>query len=450
MPLGSCSERRNEEVVVKLRRNNFFAVTLIVTAISIGSSFVNFIAQAVLAFRFGTSAAVDAYTYALSLPIFLSGLIGIVISYTAVPVMARSSTTPDNQNNIGKTLSFLLLWTAFFFGAAGLTARWWQPVILPPGGNLTAFPELPALITLSWVVGAIQILVALTAAQLNASGRPIVSAMLGLPTNLGTIFVLLFAVGGNIVFATAGMAAGAAFSAIVGFWFARAKLLPPRRKSSGEDGVATRHAISTIWACIALSCFASYAVVDAMWASRVGEGALASMGYAHRIIIGLGGLVVAGPSALFVPKFAALVETRQCDQFRRLLLTALGFTLALGGALSIGMYAFADLIVGILFERGAFGGSASAVVADALRHMAPGMLAMLFSVITLRALFCLPASERVAAAMSLSFTCSYAIFSYLLLENGIVGIATAYSISWVSFSAMLFAYVIWRAGKFGR
>ena len=422
-------------VVAPLTRNKFFAVTSIVTAISLLGSFINFVAQAVLAFRFGTSSAVDAYTYALSLPLFLSGLIGIIISYTAVPAMAKSSATASSLNDIGNALSFLLLWSAFLFGVVGLTAGLWQPVILPAPNSLVAFPRLPLLITLSWIVGAIQILVALTAAQLNASGRPIVAAMLGLPTNLVTIFVLLFAARGNIAFATAGMAAGAAVSAIAGFWFARAKLLPPRRVVWGRDGLATRHPVSALWASVALSCFASYAIVDAIWASRVGEGALASMGYAHRIIIGLGSLVVAGPSALFVPRFAVLVETGQGAQFRRLLFAALGFTAAFGGLLAACMYVFAELIVRILFERGAFGSSASAVVADVLRHMAPGMLAMLFSVITMRALFCLSASERAAAVMGVSFTCSYAIFSYFFLENGIVGIATAYSISWIGFFA---------------
>ncbi len=174
------------------------------------------------------------------------------------------------------------------------------------------------------------------------------------------------------------------------------------------------------------------------------------MGYAHRIIIGFGSLVVAGPSALFVPKFAVLVETGQGAQFRRLLFAALGFTAAFGGLLAAGMYVFAELIVRILFERGAFGNTASSVVADVLRHMAPGMLAMLLSVITLRAVFCLPASERTAAVMGVGFTCSYAIFSYLFLEHGIVGIATAYSISWIGFFAMLFCYVVWRSGRVGK
>lgn len=437
-------------MVSTLTRNNFFAVTAIVTSISLLGSFINFVAQAVLAFRFGASSAVDAYTYALSLPLFLSGLIGIIISYTAVPAIAKSLATAGSRSDIGNTLSFLLLWTALLFGMLGLTAGWWQPVILPAKNSLVAFPGLQLLITLSWIVGAIQILVALTAAQLNASGRPITAAMLGLPMNLVTIIVLLFADGGNIAFATAGMVAGAVVSAVAGFWFARAQLLPPRPVLWSKDGLATRHVISALWASVALSCFASYAVVDAIWASRVGEGALASMGYSHRIIIGLGSLVVSGPSALFVPKFAVLVEAGQGAQFRRLLFGALAFTAACGGLLAAGMYVFADLTVRILFERGAFGSAASEVVADVLRQMAPGMVAMLMSVITLRAVFCLQASERAAALMGIGFTCSYAIFSYLFLENGIVGIAFAYSVSWIGFFAMLFSYVIWRSGQFGK
>jgi putative peptidoglycan lipid II flippase len=423
---------------------------LIVTVITLIGSFVNFVAQAVLAYRFGASLAVDAYSYALSFPIFLSGLIGIIVSYTAVPLLAASELGDGTRKTLGQSLSFLLLWVATLMGMLGLTAGWWQPVILPAAKPLMLFPGLNILIALAWITGAIQILVALAAAQLNASGRPINAALLGLPTNCMTILVLLVAGGDDISVAIAGMAGGAAISAATGFWFARDKLLPPQSFKWDRDGVAKRHVTSAFWAALALSCFASYSVVDALWASRIGEGALASMGYAHRIIIGLGSLVVAGPSALFVPRFAVLVEAGQSAQFRRLLFAALGFTALFGGGLAIGMFLFSDFIVRLLFERGAFSASASATVADALRHMAPGMIAMLFSVITLRALFCLPKSEHAAAGMGFVFTMSYALFSYLLLGGGIVGIASAYSISWIGFFVMLISYVWLRSGRLSK
>jgi putative peptidoglycan lipid II flippase len=437
-------------VVAPLTRNKFFAVTSIVTAISLVGSFINFVSQAVLAFRFGASSAVDTYTYALSLPIFVSGLIGIIISYTAIPIMSKTRPANELTPQFGQILSFFMLWLVGAFLVLGTAAVWFQPHVLPPAASILKSKDLKMLILLAWVVGAGQILLALATAQLNASRRPIMAALLGLPTSCMTIVALFSIYHLGIAAALGGMAFGAFVSAALGFGLASSSLLPPRQPKGMTSIVLKGHLASALWASIALSCFASYLVVDAIWASRVGEGALASMGYAHRIIIGLGSLVVAGPSALFVPRFAALVETGQGAQFRRLLFAALSFTAAFGGLLAIGMYAFADLIVQLLFERGAFGGSASAVVADVLRHMAPGMLALLFSVITLRALFCLPASERAAAAMGMCFTCSYAMLSYMLLGNGIVGIAMAYSISWISFFAMLFSYVIWRSGQLAK
>jgi hypothetical protein len=79
--------------------------------------------------------------------------------------------------------------------------------------------------------------------------------------------------------------------------------------------------------------------------------------------------------------------------------------------------------------------------------MAPGMIAMLFCVITLRAVFCFPSAGKIAALMGISFTTAYALFSYLLLGDGIVGIATAYSISWIGFFTMLFSYVLFRSRR---
>lgn len=434
-------------MLINLTKRKFLTTTLIVTAITLVGSAINFLAQAVLAYKFGTSAAVDAYTYALSLPLFISGLIGIIISYTVVPILAKSHATYDGSKHSGRTLSFAMLVLAAAFALTGLTAHLWQPRLLPPTRSLASYPDLPILIMLAWLVGAMQILISVAVAQLNSAGRPIVAALLGLPTNCVTILVLLFSSDVHIFYALAGMATGAALSAALGFWMGRRDLLPPRFLALSGEKSASTYVGPALWAALTLSCFASYSIVDAVWASRVGEGALASMGYAHRIIIGLGSLVVAGPSALFVPRFALLVEAGDYALFRRFFMSALAFTAVFGGLIAGGLYFFADFVVQILFQRGEFDTAAADTVTEVIRHMAPGMVAMLFCVITLRAVFCFPSAGRAAATMGVSFTVAYAFFSYLLMDDGIVGIATAYSISWIGFFSMLLFFVLSRSKR---
>jgi putative peptidoglycan lipid II flippase len=162
------------------------------------------------------------------------------------------------------------------------------------------------------------------------------------------------------------------------------------------------------------------------------------------LIIGVGGLIVAGPSALYVPHFATLVDKGDGKGFARLL----GRTLSVVGALgvmAIGLlYGWSEEIVGLLFRRGAFEQSDVVMVATLLRLMAPGAVAMIAVVVLMRAIFCLKRAEAVAAMMGLSWFALYFGCSGLLHGQGVFGIARSYSIAWVIVAVFVGGYVFYR------
>jgi putative peptidoglycan lipid II flippase len=416
-----------------LSLSRLFGATVIVTGLTLGGSVLNFVAQATLAYRFGAGAAVDAYSYVLSLPVFLSGLAGIIISYTAVPLMAKSSGEPEKARMIGQSLSAWLLAICATLIILGIPAMIVQSVIVPPAKAILVYPGLNLMIFLAWVASAVQLLTALAVAQLNADGRPIVAATLGLSVSTGTIVSLILFPHAAVTVALGGMLAGSALGAGAGFYLARRRLLPPRRSEHVRHDLA-QLAKSALWAVLALSCFASYLVIDAIWASRLGEGALAAMGYAQRISIGIGGLAVAGPSALLIPRLARLVDERNGHAFRRFLLFTVGLIAAIGSVCAFGIFFAAPQIVQLLFQRGAFDSADALLVSTALRHMSPGIWAMLISVILLRAIFCLPGLHFISALLGALFSLSYFVFSWLMLDLGIAGLANSYSISWIAFA----------------
>jgi putative peptidoglycan lipid II flippase len=94
---------------------------------------------------------------------------------------------------------------------------------------------------------------------------------------------------------------------------------------------------------------------------------------------------------------------------------------------------FARDLVELMFARGSFGPEEVEGVAQAIRYMAPGMVAMLLSVITLRALFCLDGAARVAAALGLAWSVAYFCMAGLNYSRGAPGIAQAYSIAWIGY-----------------
>lgn len=416
-----------------LSKSQLLGTTVVVTGFTLAGSALNFVAQATLAYRFGAGAAIDAYSYAISLPIFLAGLAASVISYTAVPMMSQANDDELRARQIGRSLSawLMVLCTVIVLLAGPAIA--FQPMLVPPARDILQYPSIDSMIFLAWVAGAVQLLTALTVAQLNADGRPVIAASLGLTISSGTITALLLFPYAGITIAMLGLVGGSIAGAITGLLVARSHLLPPAFSIEVKHEMI-RLGKSALWAVLALSCFASFFVIDAIWASRLGEGTLAAMGYAHRLVIGIGSLAVAGPSALFIPRLARLVAANDGAGFRRFLFWAASLVGLVGGLCAIGIFLFAHPLVGLLFERGAFDQADTLLVATALRHMAPGVVTMLVSVILLRAVFCLPGLNVASALLGALFTLSYFFFSWLMLDLGIEGLANSYSISWTLFA----------------
>ena len=417
-------------------------IYFLITGITLCASLLNFFAQAFLAFRFGVGSSADAYAFALSIPMFVSGLVAAVISYTVVPLIAAECPHPNNQVQLGNAMIRRALIGAALFSSVGVPAMWLQPALLQHAGRFSTDQMLPTLIMSAWCVAGVQIATAVAVAYLNATSRPLVAAVVALPTSIGTILALALIWQQGIASAMLGSLAGAIFALMVGIY---GMGLKPWQSLETATMVRPPNAnlISSTWAMLALSCFSSFVVIDAIWAPTLGEGALASLGYVQRVVIGVGSLAVVGPSALFVPRFASLLSSCDLVGFRRTATQGLGGMAIISIACATVMFLFADQIVTLLFQRGAFDSAASALVSNLLRNMAPGVAGMLVSVIAMRGLFCFPEAARGTAFLGLGWTLGYFSLSYLFLGLGVVGIARAYSICWIGLSILCTFYVFY-------
>ena len=184
---------------------------------------------------------------------------------------------------------------------------------------------------------------------------------------------------------------------------------------------------------LAMTCFSGYSIVDAYWGPRAGDGTLATLGYAQRLVIAFGNLAVAGPSAVLVPLFAEYIRDKNYHGFMKLMYRAF----LVVGAVAISVAFFIDIfavdIVQLLFGYGAFGSDQVSNVASTVINMTPGMVAMLLSVIGMRVLFCFDSAHKIAAILGLSWTIGYFFASSLASRHGAPGIALAYTTVWVVF-----------------
>lgn len=419
---------------------------LMVTGCGVGGSLVNFAAQAIIAARFGAGQNVDTYVFSLGLPTFLAGLLATCISYIAIPEIARAASDPERERQLSGRLLRGIAALAAALALGAIPALFLQPaLLLPPGSTIRDQPQLPVLIVLAWATGGVQLINALLIARLNATGRQISAALLSLPPGLVSVVVLLTVPVRAISIVAIGVLMGTLVVTVTGWWMQRGHF--GRHGGSQQHGAMAVAIRSSAWlSVIALTCFSSYAVIDSFWGPRTGQGALAALGYAQRILIGAGNLVILGPSAIAVPMLARIAAAGDTAGFRRTLALIVVAVGGAAGVIALGIFGFSDRIVALLFQRGAFDAAAAQQVASALAHLAPGMAAMLIGVMLMRAIFCIPDSFRHAATIGLGWSVLYFTLSGLLAEHGVTGIADAYSLAWI-ITAVVGSIILWqRAG----
>lgn len=296
-----------------------------------------------ISWRFGAGPVVDAYTYLVSL-FALPGLLALsTLTLLMAPMEASGGTRRWRAELLGAALVLALLaWPL----AAWLTEGWlgtgWAG--LSSAAHAVALQSLGPLSLLT----PLGLLGALFAAWLVAANRQLLSLAEGLAP-LTLVVALLLA--GSLPHLLWGTAIGLALQVLMLAWLLKqAQALPiPRLGLSEPPWRLFARGASAMLAGQAL--FALVPLVDPLFAAHLGEGALATQGYAARLVTGLMGLAGLAVQRVGLPLLtrATLDDARLARRtaFRWALLAALA-----GVALALVVAWAADPLVALLFERG--------------------------------------------------------------------------------------------------
>ena len=404
--------------------------SILVSLLTLVAGLTSFVNQLVMARLFGASMDMDAYLIAISIPLFVSGVLSAVLSYSLVPVLMRHNADPVTYRRFAGLLLISLIVVALVIAGLGFIAAPLQIGTL--GDSLSASAQRNAIqiARIAWLTVALTLVVG----HLNAMHNAVRIFLLPVAVNILPLVGMI----------AAGLAFGSAYGPLAIAWgmFAGYLLAIPvllRRTRSALDlstqclrswKDVTEYLIRTPLMLLAMLCFTVYQSIDAYWAPQVGTGNLAYLGYSQRILIAVGSLVIAGPSAVLMPRLAeAHAEGRVTDLLHdtmRTVRTVIAF--ALPAALFISL--LAEPLVRLCFERGAFDRQATRGVAGVLPLMMPGMIAMLCVVVLFRALFSRHDVMRAALLGILATVLYFALSGLLSHPLGVKGIALAYALSW--------------------
>lgn len=413
----------------------------LVSGLSVGASALGFVFQIVLAAHFGAGTAIDSYLFTISAPMFLAGLGAAALSYAGVPALVHADHDPILRTSLLRVLRRRVVIVAVIVAMLGLPAMTVQRLLLPQNADLRLSTLLPWMLVLGWATGGVQLFTALFTVELNAARRPVTAALLVLPPNIGAIAIVALNPD-TILSASVGVLLGSLAAALLGTVLTRpAFRIPPGevRTIGSQTGIEPGRMGLTI---VGMSCFSAYAVIDAFWAPRGGSGLLASLGYAQRLVVGIGSLLLVGPSAVLTPRFAVRLRDGGGAMFLREVRGAVLIVGTVAVTCATLLAIVAEPLIGAAFGRGAFDARDIERVATVVRFMMPGFAAMLVSVVLTRAIYCLTGVERPMAIIGLGWSGIYFIACGLLLPLGGSGFGIGYSAAWLIY--MLIATFILR------
>lgn len=422
--------------------------TVSIAAFTVLRGVANFALQVVVAGRFGASHNADAYFVVIGFGLVISELLVGVLTVAALPTLIhiRESEGEDSGWRLeGSVLAWcvaaLLVAALALFAAAAPAVRLLAPGFAPGISRLSVDLlrfSLPGLFAYGC---ALLFGLALQARNAFVS----TAAVPTLPFLGGTVGLIVAPEGKGLFHLMTGFTVGAAVGLVI--------QVRQWRKVTGHRRVAVtlrHHALLGVAklvspVLVATSCVFLLQVVLRMSASDLGEGSVAAIGFANQIAAVPVALLTTPVGTVLLSRFSFLMRDGRLESGARLLNEAV-LVVALGsaliGALLIGL---AQPITQLLFQRGSFTASDSALTADVLRWLAAGLFSVSATSLLSRAF----AAARIVQPVAIVWVATVAFFFTtwypLRASLDVGGLAAVYSAAYV-FALVLLLVLLRREG----
>lgn len=321
-----------------------------------------------VAWRYGVSDIVDAYQIAFTLVTWLPVTLVSVVSVILVPHLVRERQRVDGASNFLAELNFTMVALGSLFSCLCFLLLPWAVNLV--AGNLPTATRVIAkdMVIMLAPAALCTLVVGVLAARLQALERHVNVLLEAVPAAIIIVCLLLWTSGHDMTPLVWGTVLGITVQAV---WLGALV----RRQEGSLGGLRpsfSADAWGSIFNALGVMALGQFAMswttpLDQYTAAQLGENAVATLGYANRIVAllnGIGAIAIARATLPVLSETLAKGETkrawRQAQQWSWLML-------GLGTAAIVVGWLLAPLGVRLLFERGAFTPTNTIAVAQVLR-----------------------------------------------------------------------------------
>jgi putative peptidoglycan lipid II flippase len=322
-----------------------------------------------IAYRYGISGTVDAYQLALTLVTWLPTMLTNVLSVLLIPALVSLKDDKSEQNGfLGElegaglvigVVSCLLLWLCWPYMADAV------------GSNLAeSTREICRHMIIGMLpVGVLTFTICISSARLQASGKHINTLLECVPAIGLLVFVLAAPNNGSIWPLVLGTSLGFVVqSAWLRVLARRADSMSaiPRVSARAKQWPATIRSMGTLT--IGSVVAGLWLPVDQYFMAQQGDGAIATLGYANRLlslVLSMGALAITRAT---LPILAEILHRGDHARARSTALKWSGVMTVVGLSGSIVAYMLAPFVVKLLFQKGAFTADDTIAVTTLFRY----------------------------------------------------------------------------------
>lgn len=389
----------------------------------------------VIAWRFGTGPVVDAYYFVVSLA---NWPVAVALSLFTLLLVPLEAAQQQDEAEKAEVFRRELFGCMLLVAGAILPLAWWAMTEIASrqlAGTASAAVAVGAVPAMAPVV-PLGVLGALLSAWLIAAGRNVLALLEAIPALVLVAIVLV--VPGPVLFWATALGVGVQLLAVA-LTLRRLGLLPRPRVGFTSPAWHGLGAGATLL--LAAQVFSALLpLVDAFFAARLGEGTLATLNFANRLVLGLQGLAGLAVQRVSLPLFSRLASESSVDTLRAVvrwaaLMGALGLAIALGVALAAGP------LVQVVFERGHFTAADREQVATLLRWGVLQLTPFLAGVPIVAALASTRARASLAVAGALGLLVKVAVSALLLRAEGAIGLQIATAVMYSATTALAWLFL---------
>lgn len=433
--------------------NNIVKSTLFLIIITMLSKILGFAREIVLMYFYGTSIYSDAYIIAMNIPNVIFSAIGAAISTTFIPLYSETLENRGKEkalefiNNILNTLLIIGIVLSFFgFIFSEEIVRVFAP-------NFSG-EKLEITINLSKIMMGTLIFIGLSnimTSYLQINDNFLIPGIVIVPYNIIIIISIILSVLLNNIYI---IGVGTVLSVLIKLIFQIPSSIKLGYKYKFEinfkDENIKKIIILVIPVFIGIAVDQINIIVDRSLASGLGDGVIASLNSANRLVWFVLGVFISAISTVIYPSLSKLSSENNKDLFNNIIIRSINIVVMIIIPITVGAIIFSKPIVRIIFERGAFDESSTNLTSVALICYSIGMIGFALREVLDRVFFSLKDTKTPMINGIISIFINIILGISLVGRYGHAGLAIATSISSLICIMLLFRSLKKSIGNYGQ